>query len=100
MSDLAQVSRAGCYRSLQAHHPVEEDMEVRSAIQGIAVAHRRRYGYRCITAELRRRGLLVNHKRVVRLMREDTLLAFSRGPSWSRRIPIMSGRSRSTWPVA
>jgi transposase InsO family protein len=54
---------------------VEEDMDVRSAIQGIAVAHRRRYGYRRITAELRRRGMLVNHKRVVRLMREDNLLA-------------------------
>jgi putative transposase len=54
---------------------MEEDMEVRSAIQGIAVAHRRRYGYRRITAALRRRGLLVNHKRVARLMREDNLLA-------------------------
>jgi putative transposase len=75
MCDLAQVSRAGFYRSLRAHHPVEEDMEVRSAIQGIAVEHRRRYGYRRITAELRRRGLRVNHKRVVRLIREDNLLA-------------------------
>lgn len=75
MCQLAQVSRAGFYRSLQAYQPMEEDMDVRSAIQGIAVAHRRRYGYRRITAELRRRGMLVNHKRVVRLMREDNLLA-------------------------
>ena len=75
MCHLAQVSRAGFYRSLQAHQPMEEDMEVRSAIQEIAVAHRRRYGYRRITAELRRRGLLVNHNRVARLMRDDTLLA-------------------------
>ena len=75
MCHLAQVSRAGLYRSLQEHQPVEEEMAVRSAIQGIAVAHRRRYGYRRITAELRRRGLLVNHKRVARLMREDNLLA-------------------------
>ncbi len=75
MCQLAQVSRAGFYRSLQAHQPMEEDMEVRSAIQGIAVEHRRRYGYRRITAELRRRGFLANHKRVVRLMREDNLLA-------------------------
>ena len=75
MCYLAQVSRAGFYRSLRAHQPVDEEMDVRSAIQGIAVAHRRRYGYRRITAELRRRGLLVNHKRVVRLMREDNLLA-------------------------
>jgi hypothetical protein len=30
-------------------------MEVRSVIQQIAVEHRRRYGYRRISAELRRR---------------------------------------------
>src|SRR5258705_2313884 len=55
--------------------PAEEDMEVRSAIQQIAVEHRRRYGYRRISAELRRRGMLVNHKRVLRIIREDNLLA-------------------------
>jgi putative transposase len=50
-------------------------MAVRSAIQQIALEHRRRYGYRRITAELRREGMRVNHKRVARLMREDNLLA-------------------------
>ena len=75
MCQLAQVSRAGFYRSLQQRMPVEEEMEVRSAIQQIVLEHRRRYGYRRVTAELRRRGLLVNHKRVARVMREDNLLA-------------------------
>ena len=75
MCQLAEVSRAGFYRSWQASQPVEEEMMVRAEIQQIALAHRRRYGYRRITAELRRRGLLVNHKRVARLMREDNLLA-------------------------
>ena len=75
MCQLVQVSRAGFYRSLQSRAPVEEDMEVRSTIQQIAVEHRRRYGYRRITAELRRRGMLVNHKRVWGIMREDNLLA-------------------------
>jgi putative transposase len=75
MCHLAQVSRAGFYRSLQERLPVEEEMEVRSMIQQIVLEHRRRYGYRRVTAELRRRGLLVNHKRVARLMREDNLLA-------------------------
>jgi transposase InsO family protein len=74
MCQLAQVSRAGFYRSLQEHLPVKEEMEVRSAIQKIVLEHRRRYGYRRVTAELRRRGMLVNHKRVSRLMREDNLL--------------------------
>ncbi len=75
MCHLAQVSRAGFYRSLKEREPVQEDMEVRSSIQAIALEHRRRYGYRRITAELRRRGMLVNHKRVARMMREDNLLA-------------------------
>jgi transposase InsO family protein len=75
MCRLAQVSRAGFYRSLQSCAPVQEDLEVRSTIQAIAVEHRRRYGYRRITAELRRRGMPVNHKRVARMMREDNLLA-------------------------
>ena len=75
MCHLAQVSRAGFYRSLQEQQPVQAEMEVRSTIQQIVLEHRRRYGYRRVTAELRRRGLLVNHKRVARLMREDNLLA-------------------------
>jgi len=75
MCQLAQVSRAGFYRSLQEREPVAEEMEVRSTIQQIALEHRRRYGYRRVTAELRRRGMFVNHKRVSRLMREDNLLA-------------------------
>jgi putative transposase len=75
MCQLAGVSRAGFYRSLQGRAPVEEDMQVRSVIQQIAVDHRRRYGYRRISAELRRHGMLVNHKRVLRIIREDNLLA-------------------------
>ena len=75
MCDLAQVSRAGFYRSLQEAPPVKEEMEVRSTIQQIVLEHRRRYGYRRVAAELRRRGMHVNHKRVARLMREDNLLA-------------------------
>jgi len=38
MCRLAGVSRAGFYRSLQERAPVEEDMEVRSVMQQIAVA--------------------------------------------------------------
>jgi len=75
MCQLARVSRAGFYRSLKGRAPLEESMEVRSVIQQIALEYRRRYGYRRVTAELRRRGMLVNHKRVARIMREDNLLA-------------------------
>jgi hypothetical protein len=46
MCELARVSRAGYYRSLQERAPREEEVEVRSVIQRIALEHRRRYGYR------------------------------------------------------
>jgi len=75
LCQLVPVSRRSFYRSLKEKRPVEEQTEVRSVIQQIALEHRRRYGYRRITAELRRRGMQVNHKRVVRIMREDNLLA-------------------------
>ena len=75
MCQLAGVSRAGFYRSLREQKPVEEDMEVRSTIQLVFAEHKRRYGYRRVSAELRRHGMLVNHKRVARLLREDNLLA-------------------------
>jgi transposase InsO family protein len=75
MCFLAGVNRAGFYRWLAAEEPKEEEMEAKSAIQRIVLEHRRRYGYRRVSAELRRQGMAVNHKRVARLMREDNLLA-------------------------
>jgi len=72
---LAGVSRAGYYRFWQTSAPRAHDTAVRSAIQEVALAHGRRRGYRYITHELRReRGMVVNHKRVRRLMSEDNLL--------------------------
>lgn len=53
------------------------DMELRDDIQQIALEFPC-YGYRPITAELRRRGWLVNHKRVLHWMRTDNLLALRR----------------------
>ena len=75
MCTLAQVSRAGFYRWLKTKEPAAEETAVRSAIQEIAVQHRRCYGYRRITAQLRQRGMVVNRKRVLRMMQEDNLLA-------------------------
>ena len=77
MCQLAGVSRAGFYRHLVEVEPDAEEMELRDAIQRIYLEHRRHYGYRRITAELRHRGMLVNRKRVARLMREDNLVAVS-----------------------
>jgi len=75
MCYLAGVSRASYYRQLMEIVPDEAEMAMRVAIQEVVLAHRRRYGYRRVTADLRRQGMRVNHKRVLRIMREDNLLA-------------------------
>jgi putative transposase len=75
---VAEVSRAGFYRYLQQTAPEEADLLLRARLQELAVAHHRLRGYRMLTALLRREGQLVNHKRVLRLMREDNLLSLRR----------------------
>jgi putative transposase len=72
--EVARVSRAGFYRHYEEHEPRQADVELRDAIQKIALANRC-YGYRRVTAELSHQGTVVNHKRVLRLMRADNLLA-------------------------
>jgi transposase InsO family protein len=52
-------------------------MELRDAIQKLAI-EMPAYGYRRITAALRRDDWVVNHKRVLRLMRADNLLCLRR----------------------
>jgi putative transposase len=70
---LAGVSRAGYYRHWAASAPRQAETCLRDAIQRVALANRF-YGYRRVAFELRRDGLIVNHKRVLRLMRRDNLL--------------------------
>jgi putative transposase len=70
----AQVSRAGFYRSFDEHTPRQAETELRDRIQRVALQNRF-YGYRRVAAELRRQGVVVNHKRVLRVMREDNLLS-------------------------
>ena len=53
--------------------PDPYDMKLKDEMQKIAVDFQK-YGYRRMTAELNRRDYGVNHKRVLRLMREDNLL--------------------------
>jgi transposase InsO family protein len=75
---VAEVSRASFYRYLDHSEPEKADMLLRGRLQELAVAHHRLRGYRMLTALLRREGQQVNHKRVLRLMREDNLLSLRR----------------------
>jgi transposase InsO family protein len=93
MCSLAGVSRAAYYRRLEARAGAREDAELRDVIQRLALSHRH-YGYRRIAALLGREGWEANHKRVLRLMRQDNLLCLRRSPF---RPPTTN--SRHDWVV-
>ncbi len=77
MCTLAGVSRAGFYRFPPRPPGADPDLALRDALQRIALEFPS-YGWPRMTAELKRRGWAVNHKRVYRLMREDNLLCLRR----------------------
>ena len=68
-----KISRS-CYYNWRAEEKKEDlDKYLRKEIEGIAKEFPF-YGYRRISKELGRRDLLVNHKKVLRLMKEDNLI--------------------------
>lgn len=93
MCSLSGLSRAGYYRHWHASAPREAETAVRDAIQRIALENRF-YGHRRVAAMLRRQGLVVNKKRVLRLMREDNLLCLRRKPF----VPVTT-QSKHGWRV-
>jgi transposase InsO family protein len=80
LCEAVGLSRSTIFRHL--HSPssgasTSNDVDLRGKIQSIAL-EMRSYGYRPITRELHRRGVQANHKRVLRLLREDNLLCLRR----------------------
>ena len=93
MCARAGVSRVGYYRHWRASAPRAEETGLCDAIQRLALAEPL-YGYRRIGPLLRREGWQVNHKRVLRLMREDNLLVLRKRPF----VPVTTD-SKHRWRV-
>lgn len=101
LSAAVGVSRATYYRQRQRPRPAavvpEAEQALRQTIQRIALATR--YGYRPMTAELQRQGFAVNRKRVLRLMREESLLgrrrrAFVTTTNAAHSLPVFPNLAR------
>jgi transposase InsO family protein len=73
LCSLLGISRSGVYAARQRAPGDAAGMALREAIEDIVLEFSG-YGYRRVTHELRRRGWTVNAKRVLRVMREETLL--------------------------
>jgi len=92
LCEMTGLSRAGFYRRRVPRQATPVEMELRDQMQKVA-AESPAYGYRRITAELQQRGFDVNHKRVLRMMREDNLLCVR------RRAFMVTTDSRHNFPV-
>jgi putative transposase len=77
LCQMTGLNRAGFYRARTPRQATPVEMEIRDEMQKIALESPA-YGYRRITAELQKRGFTINHKRVLRMMREDNLLCVRR----------------------
>jgi transposase InsO family protein len=67
------MSRATYYRAPDEAAPGREHAALRERIEALVLEFPG-YGYRRVTKQLQREGWSVNHKRVLRLMREESLL--------------------------
>jgi len=93
MCALAQVSRAGFYRFRTTPEAGDRDLDLRDAMQRIALEFPC-YGRPRMTKELHRRGWQVGHNRVARIMREDNLLCLRR-----RKFVVVTTDSKHGRPV-
>ena len=104
MTALASVSRASYYRFDPETQAAVRDVELRDAIQRVALRHPS-YGRPRITKELHRQRIQANHKTVGRIMREDNLLCLRkrkkfRGTTDSRHaFPVYRNLTRDFVPT-
>jgi len=92
LCQMTGLSRAGFYRWRVPRQATPVEMEVRDQMQKVALEWPA-YGYRRITHELQQRGFQINHKLVLRMMREDNLLCVR------RRAFVATTDSRHNLPV-
>jgi putative transposase len=92
LCQMTGLNRAGFYRWRAPRPSLPVEMEIRDEMQKIALEFPA-YGYRRITVELHHRGVEINHKRVLPMMRQDNLLCVR------RRAFVTTTDSRHNLPV-
>jgi putative transposase len=93
LCDLFGVSRSWYYKQLGEPGQDEEEIALRDEVERIILEFPG-YGYRRVTRALHRAGQIVNHKRVLRIMREESLLC-----QLKKRFVVKTTDSRHHFPV-
>lgn len=90
----ARLARSSFYYQQKALQASDKHCDLKTKIREIFNRHRGRYGYRRITAELKRQGSGVNHKTVQKLMAGMQLKSLVR----PKRYKVFEGASAETAP--
>lgn len=69
MLTFFSVSKSTYYYTINNYNKPEKDHDLKIEIENIFMKHKGRYGYRRITLELKNNGLIINHKKVKRIMK-------------------------------
>ncbi|MBU0692152.1 IS3 family transposase [bacterium] len=102
---LMDLSRSTYYyRSPVAEAQAKERLDLQDKIEQLAFDNSG-YGYRRITAELHRQGVIVNHKVVLKIMRESDLLVrplrgFIITTDSKHHFPVYPNLYQNQWPDA
>lgn len=96
--NVLQVDRSSVrYKNIRP-----DDVDLREAMKNVA-AERRRFGYRRIHVMLQRQGWQVNHKRIMRLYREEKLQVRKRGGRkralGTRKPMLLPSRVNERWSL-
>lgn len=73
LCSVLELPRSTFYLWLQRTERLKDDIEEK--IKAVCLRHKLRYGYRRVTATLPKMGLCVNHKKVLRIMRQYHILS-------------------------
>ncbi len=93
LCELLGVSRSWYYEQITQPDQDMQDIALRDQIEHIILEFAG-YGYRRVTHALARQGWIVNHKRVLRIMQEESLLCHLK-----KRFVITTTNSRHGFPV-
>lgn len=70
MLTFFSVSKSTYFYTINNYNKPDKDHDLKIEIKNIFMKHKGRYGYRRITLALRNNGLIINHKKVKRIMKE------------------------------
>ncbi|MBS6921496.1 MAG: transposase [Anaerococcus vaginalis] len=89
---IAKLPKSSYYeRKIKLENKVDKDKQIKEEIKTIVEVSKGRYGYRRVTLVLKNKGFKINHKKVLRIMREESLLC-SKFKTRSRKYSSYKGQ--------